>query len=293
VLSVVKELFVSNRIDARFAELRAASRKAFIPYVSAGDPDLDATVDIVLALEEAGASLVELGVPYSDPLADGPVIQDAFSRVLARGFRVADTWEIVRRIRLRSQVPLLTMVSYSLVYRCGAERFLDDAIAAGVDGAVIPDLGVEEGRDFLDRAAARDFATVLLVAPTTDPVRERAIVERSTGFLYCISVVGITGERTTLPPELRGHVERLKKLTTRPVCVGFGVSTPEHVRTVASVADGVIVGSAIVKLISAYAAAPGKVSPPQKSPAPFSPSDRAKLLADLSRFVRDLTAPLR
>jgi tryptophan synthase alpha chain len=300
---------VTNRIDAKFAELRAKSRKAFIPYVSAGDPDLDTTVDIVLALEEAGADLVELGVPYSDPLADGPVIQDAFSRVLARGFRVADTWEIVRRIRLRSQLPLLTMVSYSLVYRYGAERYVSEALAAGVDGAVIPDLGVEEGKDFLDQAAASHFATVLLVAPTTDPVRERAIVQRSTGFLYCISVVGITGERATLPPQLRDHVERLKKLTTKPVCVGFGVSTPEHVKIVASVADGVIVGSAIVKLISSHSAPKkgsrtlftsaykrpnGQTEPHGKKRIDsFSPADRAKLLADLSRFVRELTAPLR
>jgi tryptophan synthase alpha chain len=264
-----------NRIDAKFAELRAKGRKAFIPYVSAGDPDDETTVEIVLALERSGADLVELGVPYSDPLADGPVIQDAFTRVLERGFRVADTWEIVRRIRRRSQLPLLTMVSYSLVYRYGAERYVSEAQAAGLDGAIIPDLGVEEGKDLLDLAAARDFATVLLVAPTTDPVRERAIVERSTGFIYCISVVGITGVRATLPPELREHVTRLKKLTTKPVCVGFGVSRSEHVKTVAALADGVIVGSAIVKLIAQHAA------------------DRAKLIDQLSRFTSDLTAPLR
>jgi len=299
-----------NRIDEKFRELKAAGQKAFIPYVSAGDPDDETTVEIVLALERSGADLVELGVPYSDPLADGPVIQDAFSRVLARNFRVADTWEIVRCIRRRSQVPLLTMVSYSLVYRYGAERYVSEALASGIDGAIIPDLSVEEGKEVLDLAAGRDFATVLLVAPTTEAARERVIVERSTGFVYCISVVGITGERATLPPELRDHVLRLKKLTAKPVCVGFGVSRPEHVKTVASIADGVIVGSALVKLIATHAAAPKKgsrtlFSSAYKRPSgqtelngkkrisSFSPADRERLLDELARFTRDLTAPLR
>ena len=264
-----------NRIDAKFAELRAKGKKAFIPYVTAGDPDADATVEAALALERSGASLVELGVPYSDPLADGPVIQDAFTRVLSRGWRVADTLAVARRIRERSEVPLLTMVSYSLVYRYGPERYVRDAQAAGVDGAIVPDLGVAEGEAFLADAAARDFKTVLLVAPTTEPEREREIVEHSTGFVYCISVIGITGARAGLPPELAGHVARLKKLTTKPVCVGFGVSTPEHVRTVAAIADGVIVGSRLVKLIAEHA------------------SDRAALVSEVSRFASALTAPLK
>ena len=264
-----------NRIDAKFRALKAAGRKAFIPYVSAGDPDDATTVEIVLALERSGADLVELGVPYSDPLADGPVIQDAFTRVLSRGFRLADTWKIARRIRERTDIPLLAMVSYSLVYRYGAEKFLTEAMSAGIDGAVLPDLTVEEGGALLDGAAARDFATVMLVAPTTELGRERAIVARSTGFIYCISVVGITGERESLPPELREHVKRLRKLTTKPICVGFGVSRPEHVKTVAEIADGVIVGSAIVKLIAGHT------------------DDRRKMLDELARFTSALTEPLR
>ena len=266
---------MANRIDAKFADLRAKGKKAFIPYVTAGDPDADTTVEIALALEKSGADLIELGVPYSDPLADGPVIQDAFTRVLSRGWRVADTFAVARRIRERSEVPLVTMVSYSLVYRYGPERYVREAQAAGIDGAIVPDLGVAEGGGFLAEAARRDFKTVLLVAPTTEPEREREIVERSTGFVYCISVVGITGEREGLPPELKNHVARLKRLTARPVCVGFGVSRPEHVRSVAAIADGVIVGSAIVRLIA------------QRS------SDRATLLAEVSRFASELTAPLR
>lgn len=264
-----------NRINAKFAELRSSGRVAFIPYVTAGDPDADATVEIALALERSGADLIELGVPYSDPLADGPTIQDAFTRVLARGFRVADTFSIARRIREKSEVPLLTMASYSLVHRYGCERYVAEAQAAGIDGAIVPDLTVADGGELLELAASQDFATVLLVAPTTGCEREHAIVEKSTGFVYCISVLGITGARDELPADLRDHVKRLKRQTSKPVCVGFGVSRPEHVKTVAEIADGVIVGSAIVKLIAKHA------------------DDRARLIDELSRFVTDLTAPLR
>ncbi|HUV39114.1 MAG TPA: tryptophan synthase subunit alpha, partial [Planctomycetota bacterium] len=197
------------------------------------------------------------------------------TRVLARGFRVDDVFTIARKVRERSQVPLAVMVSYSIVYRYGGERFVTNAQAAGIDGAVLPDLGVADGKDLLDLAAGRDFKTVLLVAPTTEPEREREIIEHATGFVYCISVVGITGARDRLPAELAGHVKRLRTLTDKPICVGFGVSKPEHVRTVSEIADGVIVGSAIVKQIARHA------------------DDRAKMLAELSRFVTDLTAPLR
>jgi tryptophan synthase alpha chain len=264
-----------NRIDHAFEQLRGSRKAAFIPYVTAGDPDDDATVEIVKTLARSGADLVELGVPYSDPLADGPVIQDAFARVLGRGYRVADTWKIARKVRESCDVPLLAMVSYSLVYRCGCERFVADAQAAGVDGAIVPDLAVEDGHAFLDFARGRDFKTVLLVAPTTTDARERAIVNAATGFVYCISLVGITGARSELPPELAHHVERLRKITDKPVCVGFGVSRPEHVRTVAGVADGVIVGSALVGRIAEHS------------------SDRSAMLADVESFVTELTAPLR
>lgn len=264
-----------NRIEAKFETLREAGRTAFIPYVTVCDPDADTTVDAVLALERSGADLVELGVPYSDPLADGPTIQDAFTRVLSRGFRIAETFEVARRVRERSDVPLLAMVSYSIVHRYGAERFVTEAQASGIDGAVVPDITVEDGREFLDLAAERDFATVMLVAPTTEPDRERTIVSRSTGFVYCISVMGITGARDSLPTELADHVKRLKAETDKPICVGFGVSRAEHVKTVAEIADGVIVGSAIVKLIAKHA------------------DDRAKMIEELSRIVAELTAPLR
>lgn len=263
-----------NRIDAKFAALKAAGRTAFIPYVTAGHPTDDTTVDIVLALEKSGADLIELGVPYSDPLADGPTIQDAFTGVLSRGFRIAETFDIARGIRAKSDVPLLAMVSYSIVYRYGCERFITEAQAAGIDGAIIPDLTVADGADVLALAAERDFATVMLVAPTTEPGRERAIVEKSTGFVYCISVVGITGARDELPAELADHVKRLRTLTDKPICVGFGVSKPEHVKTVAGVANGVIVGSAIVKLIAGHA------------------DDPKTLIEALRRFVTELTAPL-
>ena len=264
-----------NRIDAKFKKLRADGRTAFMPYVTAGDPDVEATAEIILALEKSGADLVELGIPYSDPLADGPTIQAAFTRVLERGFRVSDAFEIVKLVRERSDIPIAVMVSYSIVYRYGCERFVNDAIAAGADGAIIPDLTVSDCGELLDFAAGRDFATVLLVAPTTEAVREREIVERTTGFLYCISLVGVTGVRDSLPPELSAHVERLRTMTDKPICVGFGVSRPEHVRTVAQVADGVIVGSAIVSKVAEH------------------PDDRDKLIKTVSGFASELTASLR
>jgi len=264
-----------SRIDDTLRALKSKGRTAFIPYVTAGDPDIDATVDIVLALAENGADLVELGVPYSDSLADGPTIQDAFTRALASGFRLADTFEIARRVRERSDVSLLAMISYSLVYRYGVERFVTEAQAAGIDGAIVPDLTVTDGTEFLDFASSRDFATALLVAPTTETDRERAIVERSTGFVYCISLVGITGARDALPEALTHHIARLREMTEKPICVGFGISRPEHVAHVATLADGAIVGSALVKRIAAGAA------------------DRAGMLEDVRVFTKEMTAPLR
>jgi tryptophan synthase alpha chain len=266
---------MTNRIDDKFAELRAKRRAAFIAYVTAGDPDDAASVDVVCELARSGADFIELGVPYSDPLADGPVIQDAFSRVLARGFHISETFDMAREIRRRSQVPLLAMVSYSIIFRHGAEKFVDGCVDAGIDGAIVPDLTVEEGGAFLEYALTRDFKTVMLVAPTTEAGRERRIVAASTGFIYCVSVVGITGERKALPADVQDHIARLRKLTDKPICVGFGVSMPEHVRMLAGAADGIIVGSAIVRFIAEHSA------------------DRAKLLGELSRFVKDLTAPLR
>ena len=241
-----------NPIDSLFQRLRSQKRKAFIPFVTAGDPDIDGTVSLARALAGAGASLLEIGFPYSDPIADGPVIQASYTRALERGLRLDDVFTCARRVAnapeyVNGQVPLAAMVSYSLIHRRGAETFLDQAQTAGLSGAIVPDLPVEESEKLGRLAAARDFKLIQLVTPTTPRVRAAEIVRRSTGFVYCVSVAGITGERDRLPEELLEQLSWLKKQTELPLCVGFGVSRPEHVRTLREIADGVIVGSALVR----------------------------------------------
>lgn len=234
-----------NPIDARFAQLRREGRKAFIPFLTAGDPDLPATARFVEELARRGASLIEIGFPYSDPIADGPVIQASYTRALDRGLRLDAVFAWARR--LPPTVPLAAMLSYSLVHRRGPEAFLSQAAEAGFSGAIVPDLPMDEAEGLARLAAARDFKLVQLVTPTTPRDRAVQIAKLSTGFLYCVSVAGITGERDRLPPELLKQLTWLRKHTPLPQCVGFGVSKPEHVRMVREVADGVIVGSAIVR----------------------------------------------
>jgi tryptophan synthase alpha chain len=238
-----------NRIDAKFEKLKQRGAKGFIPFVTAGDPDPETTRRLVRELDRRGASLVEIGVPYSDPLADGPTIQSSYTRALARGIKVNDILASVKDIRTQCELPILTMVSYSLVYRYGPERYINDAADAGCDGSIIPDLPVEEAHDLLEFARGRAYDLVLLVTPTTPADRRKVILKASQGFIYCVSVTGITGERAKLPEELSTYIKELKALTEKPLAVGFGVSTPAQARQVAGLADAVIVGSAIVRLI--------------------------------------------
>ena len=221
-----------------------------MPFLTAGDPDTSRTVELIVAMEEAGADLLELGVPYSDPLADGPVIQDSFSRALASGLRVDDVFAIISRVRADgAKLPIVTMVSYSLVYRTGCERYVQALAKAGGDGLIVPDLTVEESGKLCELCRDAGLALVFLATPTTERERERRILASSSGFLYCVSIVGITGERAQLPETLAEHVRRLKSETELPVCVGFGVSRPEQASSVARLADGVIVGSALVRCV--------------------------------------------
>ena len=240
-----------EHIRDTFKPLADRRRAAFMPFLAAGDPDLAATSELILAMQRSGADLLELGVPYSDPLADGPIIQDSFTRALAKDIHVADVLDAVARARSAgATLPVLTMVSYSLVYRYGAERYVNDCLRVGVDGLIVPDLAVEESdllRGLVERAG---LALVFLVTPTTPRQRELRILESSTGFIYCVSVVGITGERDSLPETLTSQVRRLRSETSLPVCVGFGVSRPDQASRVGTLADGVIVGSALVRCIS-------------------------------------------
>jgi tryptophan synthase alpha chain len=239
-----------NPIDAVFRRLRSQGRKAFIPFVTAGDPHLDATGALVADLARRGASLVEVGFPYSDPLADGAVIQASYTRALAGGLRTDDIFAWAARFTREAGgrgVPLVGMVSCSLVHRRGPEAFLRHADEAGFSGLIIPDLPVEESEALGGLASARDFRLVQLVTPATPRERAVRIARASTGFLYYVSDKGITGERDVLPAELVGQLSWLRGQTEVPLCVGFGISKPEHVRLLRGVADGVIVGSALVR----------------------------------------------
>jgi tryptophan synthase alpha chain len=237
-----------NPIDSVFARLRAEKRTAFMPFLSAGDPDLGTTAALVRELARRGASLIEFGFPYSDPIADGPVVQASYTRALAQGVRVDDIFRCVRELGAVG-VPLVGMVSYAIVHRRGPEAFLRQAQEAGFSGAIVPDLPVEEAEGVARLAAERDFKLIHLVTPTTPRERAVQIARLSTGFVYVVSTTGITGERDRLPEQLIGHLSWLRQQTALPLCVGFGISTPEQVRLLRGVADGVIVGSAIVRRI--------------------------------------------
>jgi tryptophan synthase alpha chain len=261
------------KLEAMFAANRAAGRKALAPFVTAGDPDADTTVAVLETLDKAGASLCELGVPYSDPIADGAVIQASYTRALGKGFTLAGVFDVAKRASAGCSMPILAMASYSLIFRRGIDRFVADAVAAGLAGFVVPDLPLEESDD-LDAACRKaGLALVRLVTPTTPPERAEAIAKKSTGFLYCVSVAGVTGARTDLPPGLVDRVKWLKTKTDVPILVGFGISGPEQVRAVAAVADGVIVGSALVRRI-----------------AEATGASREQMLADVAAYTGDLAA---
>jgi tryptophan synthase alpha chain len=240
-----------NPIDILFRRLRSQAKKAFIPFVTAGDPDLKATEFLIPKLVENGASLIEIGFPYSDPIADGAVIQASYTRALDRGLQMDQIFSSVSRLlhdaRGLPESPLVAMVSYSLVQHRGSKEFVDQAQEVGFSGAIVPDLPVEESSELARLAADRDFKLIQLVTPTTPRERAVQIAQTSTGFLYCVSVTGITGERDQLPDELLDQIGWLRRQTELPICIGFGISKPEHVRMLRDVADGVIVGSALVR----------------------------------------------
>ena len=245
-----------ERLAELFAAQRREGRRALAPFITAGDPDMETTLAVLQAIDRAGASLCELGVPYSDPIADGPVIQSSYTRALAAGFSLEKLFALAREATGRVRMPILAMASYSLIYRRGIDRFVADAAAAGLTGFVVPDLPIEESDD-LDAACRRaGLALVRLVTPTTPADRAEAIARKSTGFLYCVAVAGVTGARSELPPGLIERVKWLRTKTDVPILVGFGISTPEQARAVADVADGVIVGSAVVRHLADGATQP-------------------------------------
>lgn len=238
-------------IDAVFQRLRAQRRAAFIPFLTAGDPDLAFTAEALPTLAQAGADLIEVGFPFSDPIADGPVIQASYSRALQRHLKLAHVFETLHGVTHSPDwsTPLLAMTSYSLIYRKGIKSFVSTAQQAGISGLIVPDLPAEEAQELAEVCREQDCKLILLVTPTTTPERAERIVRLCSGFVYVVSVVGITGSREQLPAGLRALLTRLRTLTELPLCVGFGVSKPEHVQELAEVADGIIVGSALVRLL--------------------------------------------
>lgn len=239
-----------SRISEAFDRARADNRGALVTYITAGDPNLLVTRELVPTLARAGADVIELGMPYSDPLADGPTIQEAGQRALAAGTTVAGIFDTVRQIRRRCDVAMLIMTCYNPVRQHGLEAFAAEAAAAGLDGVLISDLPPEEAGEWTDVAWAHGLDTIFLVAPTTPVDRARLIAERSRGFVYAVSRAGVTGARADLPPDLTDLLSRLREATDKPLAVGFGLSTPEQVAAVCRIADGAIVGSALVKIIA-------------------------------------------
>lgn len=264
-----------SAIDLLFSKLRAAGKKALMPFVTAGDPDIAFTLELLRACEQEGAALAELGIPYSDPIADGPVIQASYTRALSSGVTVAGVLSRLAQIQPKLAMPVVTMVSYAIVLRHGLSRYIEQAQAAGVSGAIVPDLLLEEAGELAQLCRKADFSLIQLVTPATPRDRALQIAELSSGFLYYVSVAGITGERTKLPPQLVDNVGWLRERTPLPICIGFGVSQPEHVRLLGPVSDGLIVGSAIVRRVAECG---------QKS--------RAEVLADVRQFIGSLVQAL-
>ena len=240
-----------GRISERFAKLDAEGRKAFVAYVMAGDPDFDRSLEIVRGLPGAGVDVIELGLPFTDPMADGPTIQLAGQRALADGMTLDKTLELARRFREGDQdTPIVLMGYYNPIFARGVDRFLSDAKAAGIDGLIVVDLPPEEDAELCLPALAQGIDFIRLATPTTDDARLPAVLRNTSGFVYYVSITGITGAAAAQAAEVAPEVARIKAATDLPVIVGFGIRTPENARSIAAIADGCVVGSAIVSEIA-------------------------------------------
>jgi len=239
-----------NRITEAFKRLKKMNKKALIPYIMAGDPTLDATKTFIPELEEAGADLIELGVPFTDPLADGPTIQRASERALAQRTTLKKVLGLVGEIRKYVKIPLILMTYYNPIFKFGIEAFVKEAVGVGIDGIIVPDLIPDEAGELLTYARQEGLETIFLLAPTSTEERIKKVTRTSTGFVYYVSITGITGARLLIDESMKNTLNLIKKSTKKPVAVGFGVSNPEEASKIAALADGVIVGSAIVKLIA-------------------------------------------
>jgi tryptophan synthase alpha chain len=242
-----------GRISHTFHRLRLQKRKALIPFITAGDPDLHTTEELILLLDNNGADLIELGVPFSDPMADGPTIQVASERSLAKGTTLPKIFDLVQRVRLRTSIPIILMGYYNPFFIYGLGKLARDAKNAGVDGLLTVDLPPEEANEMKRQAKGYGLDLIFLLAPTSNDERIELIVNNASGFIYYVSLTGVTGARSQLDKDIRKQVERIKKRTDLPVGVGFGISKPEQARKVAKWADAVVVGSALINIISSSA----------------------------------------
>lgn len=238
-----------SRIEKKFKEVLGRKGKAFIPYIMAGDPNLGRTRELVGILEECGADVIELGVPFSDPLADGPTIQKAAQRALSEGVTLGKVIEFVGSLRRTTQIPIVLMTYYNLIFRYGEERFVREAYTAGVDGIIVPDLPPDEAGPLLSFSKNTGFDVIFLVAPTSTGERIKKVARASRGFIYYVSITGITGSKLSVDASIGSHIEKIRQISRKPVAVGFGIATPEEASEIAKIADGVIVGSAIVKRV--------------------------------------------
>ena len=240
----------NTRIQDRFARVAADGGGALVPYFTSGFPAPEVTETLIRRADALGVAAIEIGVPYSDSIADGPVIQESFHDVLQRGYRLCDTFELVERVRSAVECGLIAMLSYSIVHRIGTDRFFARAAVAGFDGVIIPDVPLEEAAGVSKAAQDAGLCFIGLVAPTTSPTRQARIAQISSGFIYQIAVSGTTGERSGFSDSIKDSVDHLRRISRLPVCVGFGVSSAAHVRAVCGFADGAIVGSAIVRRLA-------------------------------------------
>lgn len=228
-----------------------ANGKAFIAFLTGGDPDVETTEQLIYAAEEAGADLIEIGIPFSDPIAEGVVIQEADERALRNKVTTDDLFELVRKVRTKTQIPLVFMTYYNPVFSYGRDKFMEKASSAGIDGLIIPDVPFEESEEVRTYAHKYNLDLINMIAPTSVH-RTRKIAEKAEGFLYCVSSLGVTGVRSEIKSDIAGLIRDAKQVTDVPCAIGFGISTPEQAREMAAVSDGVIVGSAIVRIVGKY-----------------------------------------
>ena len=247
-----------TRLLETFAHLRAKNEAALVTFLTAGDPSIEDTPSTIALLAQAGADVIELGIPYSDPLADGPSIQASSQRALDRGVTPAHCLHMIKEARRLTDVPIVMMTSYNVFLRYGLERFAAAARDAGADGAILTDLPPEEAAHWKRAAEAQGLSTVFLVTPLSSSERVAAIAAHATGFLYCVSRTGVTGTQESVPADVSQMLDRVRYATDKPACVGFGVSTPQHVARISAVADGAVIGTALVEFLDAHADDPGR-----------------------------------